>query len=259
MDDSQLKFVYENHPEFQPLPTMAVCFPFSVLNQVISIPGLSFNPMMLLHGEQYLELKSPLPTSAKLSSKGKIAHIYDKGKGALVIVDCNTYDENGKEICFNQISLFIRGIGGFGGDRGPSDSSVQIPNRKPDAVRSDKTNPNQALLYRLSGDRNPLHADPSMAAVGGFDKPILHGLASLGYAGRAVLKEFCNNDPQMFKSMRVRFSRSVYPGETIVTEMWKISPTQITFQCKVAERPEGLVLSNCLIELNGSAHIKSKL
>jgi len=253
-DDSQLKYVYENHTEFQPLPTMAVCFPFSILNQVVSTPGLSFNPMMLLHGEQYLEIKAPIPTSANLTSRAKISHIYDKGKGALVIVDCNTTDEAGKLICTNQISLFIRGIGGFGGERGPADSSTPVPNRSPDAICMEKTAPNQALLYRLAGDRNPLHADPNMAQMGGFDQPILHGLCSLGYAGRAVLKHFCDNDPKHFKSMRVRFTKHVFPGETIVTEMWKVSPTEILFQCKVAERPDaGLVLSNCSIQLHPSA------
>jgi len=254
LDDTQLKFTYENHPEFQPLPTYAVCFPLSVTSQIISTPGLSFNPMMLLHGEQYLELKAPIPTSGKLTSHAKISNIYDKGRGALVIVSCDTVDENQKLICTNQMSLFIRGIGRFGGDRGPSDSSTPVPNRKPDAVRIEKTSPNQALLYRLAGDRNPLHADPSMAAMGGFDRPILHGLCSLGYAGRAVLKHFCNNDPKHFKSLRVRFSKHVFPGETIVTEMWKVSPTEVVFQCKVAERPDaGLVLSNCSVHLHPSA------
>jgi len=157
MDDSQLKFVYENHPEFQPLPTMAVCFPFSVLGQVITTPGLSFNPMMLLHGEQYLELKAPLPTSGKLTSKGKVAHIYDKGKGALVIVDCNTFDESGKEVCFNQISLFIRGIGGFGGDRG---GDRGFDNRGGDRSYG-------------GGDRggDRYSSSPRRSERGGFDKP----------------------------------------------------------------------------------------
>jgi NAD(P)-dependent dehydrogenase (short-subunit alcohol dehydrogenase family) len=137
LDPKQLQFVYENNSAFRTLPTMGVCFPFSVLSQVVSTPGLSFNPMMLLHGEQYLELKRPIPVSGTLTSNAKIAGIYDKGKGALVLIDAVTTDEQGQEICFNQFSLFIRGIGGFGGDRGPAGDANTPPTRAPDAVAAE--------------------------------------------------------------------------------------------------------------------------
>jgi 3-hydroxyacyl-CoA dehydrogenase/3a,7a,12a-trihydroxy-5b-cholest-24-enoyl-CoA hydratase len=250
VDPDELKFVYELHPQFTPLPTMAVVFPFVVFWQITQVPGLEFNPMMLLHGEQYLELKRPLPTSATITNHASIANIYDKGKGALALLDVRSTNENGEEIAFNRSSVYIRGLGGFGGERGPSTGSANLPPaRQPDATYTQATQPSQALLYRLSsGDRNPLHADPQMAAIGGFERPILHGLCTFGFAGRAVLKTFANNDPARFKSIQVRFSKHVFPGETLVTEMWQESETRILFQTKCVERDE-LVLTNAAVEL----------
>ena len=250
LDPNELKFVYEASRDFAPLPTFVVTFPFSLLWQVASVPGLTFNPMLLLHGEHYLELKRPLATAAAVTNQARISQIYDKGKGALVIVDIHSVDENGQEVAFNQAFLFIRGSGGFGGERGPSGDANQPPGRPPDDVQQQKTTENQALLYRLSsGDRNPLHVDPAMAAIGGFDRPILHGLCTFGFAGRAVLKRFAGNDAARFKSMKARFSSHVFPGETIVTEMWQESPTRVVFRSKVAERNE-MVLANAAVELH---------
>jgi (3R)-3-hydroxyacyl-CoA dehydrogenase / 3a,7a,12a-trihydroxy-5b-cholest-24-enoyl-CoA hydratase / enoyl-CoA hydratase 2 len=243
LDMEELPFVYElSRGGLRPLPTFAVTFPFSLLWQVTAVPGLTFNPALLLHGEQYLELKRPLPLNATVTNKARIAHIYDKGSGALVLLDVDSYDESGTALAFNQVSLFIRGLGGFGGERGPS-TAGDLPHRPPDTVHRDKTNPNQALLYRLSsGDRNPLHADPAFAAAGGFERPILHGLCTFGFAGRAVLKQFAGNDPARFKSIRVRFARHVFPGETLLTDMWAETDGRVLFQTRVAERDE-LVLS----------------
>ncbi len=245
-DAGELKFVYENGLE--PLPTYGVIPPFGALFGIAGMEGMDFNLAMLLHGEQYLELYRPIPVEGILTSYPKISGIYDKGKGALVEIDVITKDSKGEELFMNRFSTFIRGEGGFGGDRGP-EPDFKPPDRSPDRVVEMPTMPQQALLYRLSGDMNPLHADPDFAAMGGFEKPILHGLCTFGFAGRAALQEFCANEPSKFKAIKARFSRHIFPGETIVTEMWQEKPDQIILQCKTAERGE-YCLTNGSVWLN---------
>lgn len=248
LDPDELQFVYELGGRFKALPTFAVTFPFSLLWQVTAVPGLKFSPALLLHGEQFLQLHKPLPTSATIINKARIAKVYDKGSGALVLLDVDSFDETGAAVAYNRVSLFIRGLGGFGGERGPSSSADALPDTPPGIIHHDKTGENQALLYRLSsGDRNPLHADPAFAAAGGFERPILHGLCTFGYAGRAILKHYAANDPARLRSIGARFSRHVFPGETIVTEMWP-DGNRVIFRSKVAERDE-IVLSNGIAEI----------
>jgi acyl dehydratase len=237
--------VYENHENFQALPTLGITFAFEVLAQLISdAPGLNFNPMMLLHGEQNLEIRSPIPTSGSITSTAKVSGVYDKGKGVTLVLDATSRDEKGQEICFNQFTVFIRGIGGYGGDRGPAPEDLSPPNRKPDAIYLDKTTANQALIYRLaSGDMNPLHADPAMAAMGRFDQPILHGMCSYGFAARAVIKTYCQNQAKLFKGIKARMTKHVFPGETLETQMWKVGPGRVVFQVRAVER-DVIVLGN---------------
>ncbi len=253
LDQKELQFVYELSGQgFKALPTFAVLYPGKMIDVLMTgnIGGIEFNPMMLVHGEQYLEIRKPVPPAAHITCYPKVSGVYDKGSGLLVVTDTLCKDENGDEIAFNQSSMFIRGLGGFGGERGSSGDANVPPDREPDVIHRQQTLPQQALIYRLSGDINPLHADPAMAAVGGFDRPILHGLCTFGFAGRAVLKHFCANDPSKFKSIKVRFSKHVFPGETLLTEMWKVSDNKIIFRCKVEERGE-IVLSGAAVELNG--------
>ena len=250
-DQEELQFTYElSTLGFKALPTFGVMYTSKMIDVLVGgrIGNVEFNPMMLVHGEQYLEIKQPIPTSGVITSHAKVAHIYDKGSGMLMVTDTSCKDSNGKEIVFNQSSIFIRGMGGFGGERGPSSEINIVPDREPDAIHVQQTLPQQALLYRLSGDFNPLHADPIMAAIGGFDRPILHGLCTFGFAGRAVLKHFCDNDPKRFRSIKVRFSKHVFPGETLVTEMWKVADTRIIFRTKVAER-DVYVLTQAAVEI----------
>lgn len=245
-DEHTLPYTFEN--DLKVLPTFGVIPAFPSLMGLGSVPGIEFNPMMLLHGEQYLELRAPIPTGGTLTSSPKVGAIYDKGKGAVVLVDVDTADEAGNVVAFNQFTVFLRGEGGFGGDRGPGPTN-EAPGRDPDIVEEFATLPQQALIYRLSGDRNPLHADPNFAAIGGFERPILHGLCTFGVVGHAVLKHYCGYDAAKFKSIKVRFSGHVFPGETIVTKMWKESDTKVLLEADVKERGTTCV-SNAAVELN---------
>ena len=254
-DPSQdLSLVYEMSGDgFHTLPTFAVVpamkMIFDQAKAGTKAPGLNYGFERILHGEQYTEVKRPLPSKAKLSHKLKIKEIFDKGKNAVVVTAITTTDETGEVLAYNELTSVVRGAGGWGGDRGPSGDANVPPQRAPDATVTEKTHDNQALLYRLSGDINPLHADPGFAKAFGFPKPILHGLCTFGFAARAVIKSFApKGDPRYFKSIKVRFADSVFPGETLITEMWKESPTRIIFQTKVKER-EKVVISSAAIEL----------
>jgi acyl dehydratase len=242
-----LKFCYENTPGLSALPTFGVVPPFPALMSLFGVEGIDINPMMILHGEQFLEIRKqpPLP-AGRLTTRPRVANIYDKGKMALIELEAETVDESGDVVYFNRFGTLVRGEGGFGGENAPVAENTP-PDRAPDKVFEQSTLPQQALLYRLSGDPNPLHADPNFATMAGFDKPILHGLCTFGFACRAVLKEFCGDDTAKFKSVKVRFSRPVFPGETIVTEMWK-DGSKVLFQAKTLERGE-VAISNAAVEV----------
>lgn len=234
----ELSFVYEKN--LQTLPTFGVIPAFPSLGGIGKY--MEFNPMMLLHGEQSITLNGPIPTSGKLTTGGRITGIYDKGSGALVSISVDTKDESGNVLFTNTSSIFLRGEGGFGGERGPSASKKNLPpEREPDHTVEYKTSTDQAAIYRLSGDRNPLHIDPEFAKLGGFDKPIIHGLCTFGYVGRAVLQAVCDGDPAKLKSFEVRFSGVAFPGETIVTQMWNDSDGKVLIQATTAERGEPVI------------------
>lgn len=180
----------------------------------------SFNPALMVHGEQSIELYDEIPPDGEIESVGKITGIYDKGSAAVLEYESTSTNlATGKPLLKTSMSLFCRGEGGWGGDRGPSEK-IEFPDRAPDHEVTYATREDQALTYRLSGDRNPLHSDPSFAAMGGFDKPILHGLCTWGFTGRALLNTLCNGDASRFKSMKSRFSKPVIPGDTLTISMW---------------------------------------
>ena len=252
-DETELQYVYESYgkgfvadPTFAVIPSIRLVFENA--KKGVNAPGLNYGLDRVLHGEQYTEVKRPLPPNAKLTHKAKVRDIFDKGKNALVVMEIKSYDEAGEELIHNELTTFVRGAGGWGGDRGPSADVNVAPTRAPDAVVEEKIGENQTLLYRLSGDTNPLHVDPEFAKAFGFPRPILHGLCTFGFAGRHVIKAFAKNDPRFFKSIKVRFSESVFPGETLITEMWKEADERIVFRCKVKERDK-VCISNAAIEL----------
>jgi len=221
LDTTELAFVTENSIDVTQriLPTMVVTLP--EVSGVFADIG-SFNPAMLVHGEERIVLHAEVPTEGTVSTVGEISAIWDKGKGAVVEVTSTSTLLGESEPLFEVVmSAFIRGEGDFGGERGRSGPRNVAPDRAPDAVVALSTRPEQAFIYRLSGDRNPLHSDPTFASFAGFDRPILHGLCTYGFTGRALLHELCGSDPARFRSMEGRFSSPVVPGEELSVQIWR--------------------------------------
>jgi acyl dehydratase len=242
MDENQLQFVFEE-PELVAVPTMAV---------VLAIPGFWMRDpkagvdwVKLLHGEQGLVVHKPLPAAATVTAQSRITQIIDKGpdKGALVYIERTVTDKaSGDALATVSQVAFCRGDGGCGGPPIEQPKPHALPDRGPDTVVEIGSVAQAALIYRLSGDPNPLHASPKVAKAAGFDMPILHGLCTYGIAGHAVLKEYCGYDASKLRGFDLRFSAPVYPGETISTEMWRDGDT-VSFRSRSVER-DVVVLNN---------------
>ena len=232
----ELEFTTENSDgiEQMALPTMPV-----VISSKNAGPGPmgaigTFDWAMLVHGEQGITLHKPVPVSGTAMISGKVAAMYDKGKAAVVALESEAREPGGDLLWTTTMSAFIRGEGGWGGDRGPSGPRNVPPDRAHDEVVSYTTRTDQALLYRLNGDRNPLHSDPTFAARAGFPKPILHGLCTYGFTGRALLHAVCGSDPARFKSIEGRFSHPVMPGDTLDVRIW-VDGNEAIFQTVAGE------------------------
>jgi acyl dehydratase len=213
----ELEFTTENSKDVQQrvLPTFAV-----IVGMGVGDVG-PFNMAMLVHGEQAIELHREIPVEGRMLTSARVVAVYDKGSAAVVVHEATSVDaDTGEPMMTTRNSMFIRGEGGWGGDRGPSGPRNVPPERGPDATVTYQTRADQALTYRLSGDRNPLHSDPEFAKLAGFDRPILHGLCTYGFTGRALLHTLCDSDPSRFKSMEARFSKPVYPGDALTVKMW---------------------------------------
>lgn len=235
-EEADLRFVYEKG--LVALPTMAVVLGNSAWMRE---PGTGIDMVKLLHGEQSLTLHRPLPVEGTLVSHSKVEEIYDKGadKGAVMYTSRKLVDAaSGELVATIGSAVFLRGNGGFGGKADGPHRPHPAPDgsREPDIRVSMPTRRDQVFLYRLSGDYNPLHADPAVAKRAGFERPILHGLCSYAIAGRAILRAFCGNDPARLKRLDVRFSNPVLPGETLEVEIWREGPGQAAFRVKIAGR-----------------------
>ncbi len=196
----------------------------------------TFNPAMLVHGSQSVTLHQQLPVAGTATVVGRIVAMHDKGKAAVVVTETVATDAGGAPLYTTGASLFIRGEGGWGGDRGPSGPQNVPPERAPDHSVTYQTSVDQALVYRLNGDRNPLHSDPSFAAMGGFDRPILHGLCTYGFTGRALLHTLCGSDSARFKHIEGRFASPVIPGEALTINMWIVSDGEALFTTSAGDR-----------------------
>ena len=245
-DTQQLQFVYEEH--LQALPTMAIILGYP--GPWHAAPGTGVTRSHVVHGEQGFVIHRPLPVEGAITGKTRVTAVLDKGrdKGALLVTACDVRDKAGNElICTLTSTTFCRADGGFGGPSGPVQPPHPIPDTPAQQVCDLPTLPQAALIYRLSGDYNPLHADPAYAQKAGFKMPILHGRATFSVVGHALLKTLCGYDPAKLKSMAGRFSAPVYPGETIRTEMWK-NGSEVTFRATVPAR--GVTVLN-----NGRAEV----
>jgi acyl dehydratase len=205
----------------------------------------SFNFALLVHGSQAITLARPIPVEATATVQDRVVAMYDKGKAAVVVTENEVRMESGELLWTTRSSAFIRGEGGWGGDRGPSGPQNEPPtDTAPDHEVTLQTSPDQAFVYRLSGDRNPLHTDPSFAALGGFDRPILHGLCTYGFTGRALLGALCDDDVTRFRHIEGRFSSPVLPGDALTIRAWRTGDGEAVFTTSVGDRTvidQGLV------------------
>ncbi|XP_066397645.1 enoyl-CoA hydratase 2, peroxisomal-like isoform X3 [Miscanthus floridulus] len=267
-DEKELQLVYHRDGQsIKVLPTF-----ISVLNAktgdgfYMDVPGLHYDPALLLHGQQYIEIYRPIPSRANVANKIKIAGLHDRGKAAIVEVETLTCLEgSGEVLCMNRSTIYLRGAGGFSNSSQPFSyatypsnevSDVTFPDSTPFAVYEDRTQKSQAryfipyaLLCGLSGYFHPLHSDPIFAQTAGFTGPIMPGLSTLGFAVRAIMRSFCNMEPTAVKGISCRFLHHVYPGETLVTEMWLEGQSRrVSYRTKVKERGRAVLSGYVLLQ-----------
>ena len=249
-DRKALRYTLDDE-SLQVLPSFGVVAPTFHDTEApsLDLPGCDINLANVLHGSQEIVVHRPLPTSARATLRTRISDVWDKGKAAVIVQEGQAVDEAGVPLFTTRSSIFVRGEGGWGGDRGPS-TRVNLPEREPDADVSYETTPQQALLYRLCGDRNPLHADPGFAAAAGFPAPILHGLCSYGIVLRTLIDALLDSDTEGVRGFSARFAGVVFPGETIRVRAWDEGPrilVSATIASAASERDGAPVLADAVL------------
>ncbi|MFD4295454.1 MaoC/PaaZ C-terminal domain-containing protein [Rhodococcus sp. NPDC058505] len=250
LDPAELGWVYEKG--LKVLPTFAMVAGQGVSAGTLkpagmNLPGIDIDLRKILHAGQALTLHAPIPTSGTATISSRVADVWDKGKAAVIVLEQAAADSDGNPLWTTAMQIWARGEGGFGGEAGP-ELAAGVPERAADTVLVSPTSTAQALVYRLSGDLNPLHADPEFAKMAGFDQPILHGLASYGVVCKAVVDGVLDGDPARVQSFSVRFAGSLYPGETIETAVWRDGDT-LTLQATCPERDGQPVLTHATMEV----------
>jgi len=238
--DDELDYLYEGRGP-KVLPTFGTIPTFAVFDALVDRLGCDRRGMV--HHSQQTELFAPLRPSGRLRVIGRVSGLYDLKRLAMSVFAIEAFDENDVLIIRGEVTVVLRNDGGFGGARPPRTERVALPDRKPDFESIEKVAPTQALLYRLNGDYNPLHADPQFASDVGFERPILHGLCTYGYAGRALVHGACGGDPNELATFRGQFSKPVFPGETLIVRSWD-EGGRVVLGVSTAERPDQLCLSN---------------
>ena len=243
-DPNELEYAYEGR--LKVLPSYGVLPALRPMLQVLELPGMDVDVRGMLHGEQEIELHDVLPTAARVRTTGRVSEVLDKGKGAFVLIETTTTAEpDGRPLATNRFGAFFRGEGGFGGPAGESSNSHPVaPERAPDHVIRRETLPQQGLLYRMSGDKNPLHADPDFAARAGFERPILHGLCTYGIVCKAVADAALDGDVARIARYRARFTGVLFPGETLEVSVWE-EGDRLLIEAACAERGSPVLSNAC--------------
>jgi acyl dehydratase len=248
-DERELEYVYEGR-ELKVLPSFSCVPALYMLDDIDDVEGLEYDVNLVLHGEQDLIVHAPLPSSGAVRSSGRITELWDKGKAALCVFEVETRNaEDDQLLATNRFSLFLRGAGGFGGERGPKTSQT-TPERAPDGVIERTLLPQQALIYRLSGDKNPVHADPELASKAGFDRPIIHGLCSYGMVLKAVVDELLEGRPERVARWSARFADVGFPGDTYAISYWR-EGERIEVHVAAKDRDDAPILANAAITTVG--------
>lgn len=250
LDPDELTWVYEKN--LHVVPTFGMVAGQGVSAGAIAapgmnLPGIDIDLRKVLHGGQSLSLHAPIPTSGTAQISSRVSDVWDKGKAAVIVLEQAAADVDGNPLWTSSMQIWARGEGGFGGPAGP-DAVTAIPDREPDKILVSPTTAQQALVYRLSGDMNPLHADPVFAKMAGFEQPILHGLASYGIVCKAVIDGILDGDPAALQSYSARFTGSLYPGETIETSVWRVQ-NQLILRAVCPERDGQPLLTHATMEI----------